>query len=186
MATHPAPGANLHSETLRDGSTVLLRTIHPEDAQIETEFVERLSEESRYMRFFQPLKSLSPRMLARFTQLDYEREMAVIATITSGGAERILGVARYSPNSDPTSCEFAVVVADDWQGRGLGRLLMQRLIEAARAAGYQRMTGSVLHNNPPMHHLVRKLGFVRSGMGPDPAVAEYVLELGAALPAKRP
>ena len=179
MAIHPYPTALIRTETLRDGTQLLLRPIRPEDAKIETEFVEGLSEQSRYMRFFNPLKSLAPRLLARLTQVDYDRELALLATTGEGSSERIAGVVRYSPNADGTSCEFAVTVADEWHGRGLGSLLMRRLIEAARTAGYQRLTGSVLEGNDKMHVLMRKLGFKSSHQGGDMSVAEYEFDLTA-------
>ncbi len=177
MAIHPYPSAMVHTETLRDGSTLLLRPIRPEDAAIEREFVEGLSEQSRYMRFFNPLKVLAPRLLARLTQVDYDRELALVATTGSGPEERIVGVVRYSPNADGTSCEFAVTVADAWNGKGLGSLLMRRLIEAARNAGYQRLTGSVLESNNKMHALMRRLGFANAPQGEDRSIAEYEFDL---------
>ena len=179
MAIHPYPTALIRNETLRDGTKLLLRPIRPEDAQIEREFVEGLSEQSRYMRFFNPLKYLAPRLLARLTQVDYDRELALVATIGEGQEEHIAGVVRYSPNADGTSSEFAVTVADDFHGRGLGSLLMRRLIEAARAAGYQRLTGSVLESNDKMHVLMRKLGFKPAPKGEDMSIAEYVFDLTA-------
>ena len=177
MAIHPYPSALISTETLRDGSTLLLRPIRPEDAAIERAFVEGLSEQSRYMRFFNPLKVLAPRLLARLTQVDYDRELALVATTGTGPEERIVGVVRYSPNADGTSSEFAVTVADAWHGKGLGSLLMRRLIAAARTAGYQRLTGSVLEGNSKMHTLMRRLGFASAGHGEDMSIAEYELDL---------
>lgn len=137
---------------------LLIRPIRPEDAGIESAFVDGLSDRSRHMRFFSQARSLSPTMLARFTQVDYERELALIALPADAPAPMI-GVARYSPNPDGESCEFAVTVADAWHGRGVGTLLMARLIEAAKATGYRRMTGSVLAANSGMLRLARELGF---------------------------
>ncbi|HEX4329522.1 MAG TPA: bifunctional acetate--CoA ligase family protein/GNAT family N-acetyltransferase [Burkholderiales bacterium] len=177
MAIHPYPAALMRTETLRDGTQFLLRPIRPEDAAIETRFVESLSEQSRYMRFFNPIKSLSLRLLARLTQVDYDRELALLATQGEGAAEHIIGVVRYSPNADGVSCEFAIAIADDWHGRGLGSLLMRRLIEAARVAGYQRLTGSVLEGNSKMHSLMRRLGFAPGPRGADLSIFEYELDL---------
>jgi acetyltransferase len=137
---------------------VLIRPIRPEDAAIEAAFVEGLSDRSRHLRFFSQARSLSPAMLARFTQVDYERELALIV-LPAEAPSPMIGVARYSPNPDGESCEFAVTVADAWHGRGVGTLLMSRLIEAAKAAGYRRMTGSVLAANGGMLQLARELGF---------------------------
>ncbi|MDB5803899.1 MAG: long-chain fatty-acid-CoA ligase [Betaproteobacteria bacterium] len=179
MAIHPYPAALIRTETLRDGTQFLLRPIRPEDAAIESAFVEGLSEQSRYMRFFNPIKSLAPRLLARLTQVDYDRELALLATQGEGAAEHIIGVVRYSPNADGVSCEFAVAIADDWHGRGLGSLLMRRLIEAARVAGYLRLTGSVLEGNRKMHSLMHRLGFAPGPRGADMSISEYELDLTA-------
>lgn len=179
MAIHPYPTALISTETLRDGTRFLLRPIRPEDAAIEQAFVEGLSEQSRYMRFFNPIKMLSSRLLARLTQVDYDRELALIATLGEGSEERMIGVVRYSPNADGVSCEFAIAIADEWHGKGLGALLMRKLFEAARTAGYQRLTGSVLEANRAMHGLMRKLGFKQMPRGADLSIAEYEIDLSA-------
>ena len=186
LAIHPYPTRLESSAQLREGSVITIRPIRPEDARMELAFVEALSDHSRYMRFFNPVRSLSPRMLARFTQVDYERELALIAlpaeTSGSGGTgmtavPRMAGVARYSPDADGTSCEFAVTVADDWHNRGVASLLMRRLIEAARDAGYQRMTGTVLGVNSAMRTLMQGLGFTARATPGDPSVPDYTLDL---------
>ena len=140
---------------------------------MELSFVECLSDHSRYMRFFNPTRTLAPRLLARLTQLDYEREMALIAL----DGEAMRGVARYSPKSDGTTCEFAVTVADDWHGRGLATLLMQRLIICARDAGYLTISGTVLSDNHDMHRLMTRLGFKGKRSPEDPTVLEFAQAL---------
>ncbi len=141
-----------------DALDLRVRPIRPEDAALEAAFVQDLSDRSRHMRFFSQARELSESMLARFTQVDYERELALIALLRDSDAPMI-GVARYTPNPDGESCEFAVTVADAWQGRGVGSLLMSRLIDAARGAGYRHMTGSVLAANRGMLDLSKALGF---------------------------
>jgi acetyltransferase len=186
MPSQAPPSALTHTETLRDGGVVLLRPIRPDDAAIELEFVARQSDDTRYMRFFSPIKTLTPKMLERFTHVDYASEMALLATVGTGTYESIVGVARYSRSTDGKGAEFAVVVDDHWQGRGLGRLLMQHLIEAARAAGHARLTGSVLSTNQKMHKLMHALGFTPASRSPDPGINEYSLDLGAtALPEQK-
>ena len=180
LAIHPYPTRLESSASLRDGSVINIRPIRPEDARMELAFVEGLSEQSRYMRFFNPARSLPARMLARFTQVDYERELALIALPgepTGAGVTRMIGVARYTPDADGTSCEFAVTVADDWHNRGLATLLMQRLIAAAREAGYQRMTGTVLVVNTAMRSLMQALGFSARATPHDASVLDYTLDL---------
>ena len=98
-------------------------------------------------------------MLARFTQIDYDREMAFVAIDTSATAPRQVAVGRYIRLPDGRTCEFAIAVADEWQGRGLGTGLMERLIAVAKARGLESMVGWVLADNPNMLDMVSQLGF---------------------------
>jgi acetyltransferase len=156
-----------------DGPVVTLRPIRPEDAEMEQEFVRGLSEQSRQFRFMNPLRELTPAMLARFTQIDYDREFAIIAVQESDGREIELGVARYVVDPDGETCEFAIVVADRWQRRGLGGHMLETLIEIARSRGLRWMIGNVLATNEPMLRLARKLGFAITG-NPDDATTKRV------------
>jgi len=156
MAIHPYP-AELEGEiALRDGTRVAVRPMRPEDVALETRFFEGLSERSRFQRFMQYLPKLPPQMLARFTQLDYDRELALVAL--HGG--EFVAVGRYAPNADGETAEFALVVADAWQGKGLGRMLLQQLKDEARKAGYRALFGHIMEANHDMLDLARRLGFV--------------------------
>jgi acetyltransferase len=160
MAIHPYPSAMAEHWQLADGSDLLVRPIRPEDAEMERAFVEGLSPESRYYRFMYRVDKLSPMMLARFTQIDYDRELALVAIAAPDGPEpRIIGVARYVANPDGESCEFALTVADDLQHQGMGRRLMQQLMNAARDRGLEVMEGEVLAANRRMLRLCEGLGF---------------------------
>ena len=175
MAIHPYPARLEHVERLRGGQALRVRPIRPEDAALEIVFVDRMSERSRYMRFFSAGRGLTPAMLARLTQVDYDRELALIALSEAGDkTERIVGVARFAANPDGESCEFAVAIDDDWNGRGVATILMQRLMEAAREAGYLRMTGNVLPDNDSMLKLAARLNFERSRDEDDPALLKVV------------
>ncbi|MBX3664161.1 MAG: bifunctional acetate--CoA ligase family protein/GNAT family N-acetyltransferase [Burkholderiales bacterium] len=176
MAIHPYP-AELVTAWQSEGDSVTLRPIRPEDAVMEQEFVRGLSPESRRFRFMDTLRELTPRMLARFTQIDYDREMAFVATLAREGRETEIGVCRYVTNPDGASCEYAIVVADDWQRRGLGRQMMTRLIDVARARGLQTMIGHVLGNNRGMLRLCQDLGFTVSESADDPLVKRVTLTL---------
>jgi acetyltransferase len=157
MAIHPYP-AELETEiTLRDGTRIQVRPMRPEDVELEKRFFDGLSERSRYQRFMQHLHELPPRMLARFTQLDYDRELALVALFEN----EFIAVGRYAPNLDGETAEFALVVADGWQGKGLGRIFLARLREEARKAGYKALYGSILEANHEMLDLARRLGFVQ-------------------------
>jgi acetyltransferase len=153
---------------MRDGGEYLVRPIRPDDAQMLQNMVKNLSPQSRYFRFVSQLAELPPAMLARFTLIDYDREMALVAVkqervVDEEGEvqvkERLLGVSRYVTNPDRSSCEFALVVADDMAGQGLGSRLMLSIMEVARDKGLEQIEGLVLANNPNMLKLMRRLGF---------------------------
>lgn len=144
---------------LDDGSNVTIRPITPEDAAIEQEFVRSLSTQSKYFRFFTPLKELSPSALSKFTQNKFPTDMALIATTVIGGREIEIGVARFAAGSKEGWAEFAIVVADDWQGRGIATQLLQHLFDVAVQAGLNGIEGTVLSENSRMLRLARQLGF---------------------------
>jgi len=159
MAIYPYPNHLVSHWQLADGTDIVIRPIRPEDAGIEQEFVRGLSAESRYFRFMNSVQELSPSMLIRFTQIDYSREMALIAVAEQQGKEIELGVSRFTINPDGESCEFALVIADNMGGKGLGSKLMTALLDAARSKGLRTMEGEVLKNNSSMLHLMSRLGF---------------------------
>jgi acetyltransferase len=171
MAIHPYPIELIGDVALRDGTLLHVRPIRPEDADLESAFVNGLSEQTRYFRFFYRLAELTPSMLARFTQVDYDRELALVALAPGDDAARqvFVGVARYIANPDRTSAEFAVVVADAWQRRGVARVLMRGLIVCAKRRGFERLTGTILRANEPMLAFVRALGFGVEDDAEDPA-----------------
>ena len=177
MAIHPYPSHLETSYQAKDGSQVTIRPIRPEDVRMEQEFVKALSPESRYMRFMNTIREVSPAQMIRLTQIDYDREMAFVATIDVNGAEKELGVVRYATSPDAESCEFAIVVADDWQGKGLARRLMGTLIDTARSAGLRYMHGDFLAENSRMLAFVASLGFVLSTHPEDPGLKRGVLVL---------
>jgi acetyltransferase len=178
MAIHPYPAHLVSAWQPRTGPRVTLRPIRPEDAEMEKEFVRNLSAETRYFRFMDTLRELTPQMLVRFTQIDYDREMAFVAVVAAQDRETEVGVARYVANPDGESCEFALVIADGWQRRGLGRRMMEQLVEVARARGGLRsMVGHVLAENRGMLELCRALGFVIADSAEGPMVKRAVLVL---------
>ncbi len=153
---------------MRGGSEYTVRPVQPDDAQMLQDLVQGLSKESRYFRFVSSMHELPPAMLARFTLIDYDREMALVAvhkTRTAGEdgemleTERIIGVSRYVTNPDKSSCEFSLVVADDFAGKGLGSRLMMAIMDVARDKGLSEIEGLVLTHNPGMLKLMRSLGF---------------------------
>jgi acetyltransferase len=149
----------LETWTLSDGVKVTIRPISASDLALETEFVNGLSASTRYKRLMSSRK-LSPDELKRFTDIDYAKETALIATIVDSGRERQIGVARYVKSLDnPGEAEFAIVIADEWQARGLGLQLSGHLIQAAKAEGLRQLVATTLSENEPMLAIARRLGF---------------------------
>ena len=177
LAILPYPARYEQMLPLRGGGEYTVRPIHPDDAQMLQQLVANLSPESRYFRFVSSMHELPPSMLARFTLIDYDREMALVAVckdrrVAPDGAttesERIVGVSRYITNPDQSSCEFSLVVADDYNGKGLGSRLMQCIMDVAREKGLSEIDGLVLANNPGMLKLMRSLGFTVKSFDEDP------------------
>lgn len=159
MAIYPYPTHLISEWQMSDGTMVTLRPIRPEDAKLEQDFFQTLSETSRYFRFMHVLKELPISMLVRLTQIDYDREMALIALVQRAGKDVEIGVSRYTINPDGVTCEFALAVSDEWQHKAVGHKLMNALIEVARDKGLQLMEGIVLASNQEMLGLVTSLGF---------------------------
>ncbi len=163
---------------LEDGTPVTLRMMRPEDAAMEQAFVSSLSDRSRYLRFFSGLTRLPPFMLEELTNPRFPASYALIATIRADAGEKQIGVARYAPTEDAGSAEFAVVVADEWQGRGIASQLMRGITVAASVAGLTQLEGVVLAENLPMLALAAHLGFSRAPDPDDPALVRVVKSLG--------
>jgi len=170
MAVYPYPAHLTSGFQLPNGKDIVIRPIRPEDAEIEDMFVRSLSAESKYFRFMQSLQELTHEMLVRFTQIDYDREMAFIATTEIRGEEAEIAVGRYVTNPDGNSCEFALVVGDDWRRMGIGTRIMMALIEVAKSRGLRTMEGEILTENTKMISLARKLGFTIRPVPDDPSV----------------
>jgi acetyltransferase len=158
MAIHPYPSDVGARWTLPDGVVVAARPIRPEDADMEASFVRNLSDHTRHFRFMTSVKELTREMLIRFTQIDYGRELALVGLVERDGRETQIAVARYV-RTDRESADVAIVVADAWQGRGIGRRLLELLLAAARARGVVRFGGEILAENEPIRALLGKLGF---------------------------
>jgi acetyltransferase len=171
MAIMPYPAHLTQVRSAPDGQFYTIRPIQSEDADRLQAFMRALSPESRYFRFISTLSELTPKMLVRYTQIDYDRELALVAVqqkdplaepvdgAEGDDEERIIGVVRYLLNPDRETCEFAIAIADGWQGKRLGSTLMRAIIEAARNKGLRRIEGYVLGSNARMLGLMTYLGF---------------------------
>ena len=159
MAIYPYPTQLVTQWQMTDGTDITIRPMRPEDAMLVKQFVHELSDESKYFRYMNSVQELTEEMLARLTQLDYSRELALVAVVEEFGKEVGLGVSRYAINPDGKTCEFALVIADNISGKGLGQKLMVSLMDAARSNGLSVIEGEVLNNNHKMLKLMNRLGF---------------------------
>ena len=154
------------TRTIREGvGELFIRPIRPEDAPLLIQLFESLSQQSIYFRFFSPLKKLPSHMLARFTQIDYDREIALVALLGTESNEKMVGVARVITNIyNRKNAEFAVVVADAWHGKGIGAELLKRCLLISKERGIESVWGLVLPENTQMLALGKKLGFTAKRM----------------------
>ncbi|QLA17613.1 bifunctional acetate--CoA ligase family protein/GNAT family N-acetyltransferase [Desulfolutivibrio sulfoxidireducens] len=182
LAIRPYPRELEECTVLKNGRKVLLRPIRPEDEPAHFEFFKRLSPEDLRFRFFGVVRELSHMEMARLTQIDYEREMAFIATAPGDdGKPETLGVVRASTKPDNSSAEFAIIVRSDQKGHGLGRMLMEKMVRYCRERGTRILSGQALLENAGMQGLAHKLGFDVS-KNFDEEVAEMILDLQAPTP----
>jgi acetyltransferase len=179
LAIHPYPKHLARAVRLKGGDTVLLRPIRAEDLEAERRFIARLSPKTMYLRFHAPLRELTMERLVRYTQIDYDREMAFVAVDSSdeNGEGEIRGIGRYTRNPDGTTCEFGIAVEDAWQGRGLGHALMNALETCARERGLTEIIGYVLAENDDMGELMRTRMYDARRDEDDGAVLRYAKPL---------
>ena len=156
-----SPYPNQYEKTLvsRGGISIRVRPIKPEDAPLMVDLFKVLSTRSIYYRFFRPLKAIPSDLLARFTQIDYDRDVALVAIDQSVQGERMLGVSRLVGDPDGIEAEFAVLVGDPWQGKGIGAALLESCLAIAREKGFRSIWGIALAENTQMLELGRGLGF---------------------------
>lgn len=148
---------------LRNGVHALLRPIRPEDEPMEAELVKHTSRDSLYFRFFGVVQGMDHKFLSRMTHIDYDREMAIVAEVEVEGVKQIIGVVRIVGDGWRESCEYAILVTDKWQNRGLGGALTDFIIQIARAQGYSTITASFLKINGNMRRMFVKKGFKMMG-----------------------
>lgn len=146
-------------DTTVDGHEFFVRPIRPSDADLLIAHFSSLSPRSIYMRFFSPLKQLSKETLIRLTQIDYDREIALVAVMGNGRGKKIVGVSRIIAYPEGTHAEFALATSDEWQGKGIGASLLKQCLKAARDKGMKQVMGLVLAENTQMLKLGKKLGF---------------------------
>jgi len=163
-------------EVLRDGTHVVIRPIHKQDIELERRFIETLSPRSRRFRFLETMNSPSEAMLRQLTAID-PSDAAFVALVAVGAEKREIGIARFCARPDGTDCEFAVTVSDEWQNKGLGTLLMLRLISVARARGIETMHSSDAADNDMMQKFARHLNFHHIQDPEDSTQVRYSVDL---------
>jgi len=180
LAIHPYPKELEQQIELPDGRALFLRPILPEDEPALQAMVGRMPKEDVYRRFFQPFKQLPHELAARLTQLDYDREMALVLTGPGvAGKADIWGFVSLNADSDREKAEYAIAVDRSLAGQGLGTLLIRQILVYARQRGIQEVIGEVMQNNEPMLRLNRALGFTLESDPDDPDIVHVSLPLAA-------
>jgi GNAT superfamily N-acetyltransferase len=160
-----------------DGERVTIRPIRITDTEMEADFIRRLSPQTKHFRFFGGVKELSPAEVLHLCDVDGKHSMAFVATVRRDSREVEIGVSRYAPNSRSDVREIAVTVADEWQDKGLGTVLMKQLIESARCNGVRELYSIELSDNAAMHALAKDLNMSAHNDPADPHQTIYRLQL---------
>jgi len=164
----------VHSFTLRDGTTIHLRLLKPEDLEKLREGFNRLSRQSKLFRFLSSPGKLTDRQLRYLTEIDHVHHLAWCAYVDDGGEESGIGVARYvRAEKSSQEAEFAITVADEFQNRGVGRALLDRLIHSAKENGVRKFSGYVLRDNAAMLHILETFPCRRTDAGGNVLLFEF-------------
>jgi acetyltransferase len=180
LAIRPYPKELEDLVTLRDGRILQIRPIRPEDEPGFLKMVESLTPEERRMRFLHPIEEMPHHEAARLTQIDYDREMALVLASRERpvkGEQELYGSVRIIADSENERAEFAILVHRDMGGKGLGKMLMRRIIDYARSRGIREIIGQVLGENIPMLRVCNALGFTSKRDRDDPGVVIVSLKL---------
>lgn len=177
LAIRPYPKEQERDVVLKDGRSYRVRPVRPEDEPLFQRMFEKMTPNDIRLRFFAPMKRMSHQVAARLTQIDYDREMGLVALAEENGQEEMFGVVRIAADPDNIKAEYAVMVRSDMKGCGLGFFLMNAIIDYGRARGLQQIYGEVLRENTNMLGMCRRLGFVRRENSDEPGVVEVSINL---------
>jgi RimJ/RimL family protein N-acetyltransferase len=156
---HRYPAELIDVIRLEGGERVVIRPVLPQDEPLTIAFFGGLSAPTRYERFLTPMRHLPPELIKRFTNVDYANHLALVAIVVEDGEEIVVAEARYARLADPSEAEFAISVAEAWQGKRLAQVLLGKLACRASTAGVRKIVGETLATNEKMLHLARKAGF---------------------------
>ena len=145
--------------TIRDGTRIFFRPIKPSDEPLMRNLFYSFSEESIYYRFFGVLKDMTHEQLQHYVNVDYEEKIAIVGVLKENGAERLVAVGRYALTPASDVAEFAVIVQDSWQNRGIGTFLLEYLVQIAKKRGIKGFTAEVMADNTRMLHVFEKSGY---------------------------
>jgi acetyltransferase len=159
LVISPYPEEFIKTILLKNGKNVLLRPIRPEDEAMHAEMIANFSEQTHYYRFFSTGLKVNHDFLTRFTQIDYDREIAIVAEVQEKKKRMLAGVVRIVGDPYNETAEYAIAIADPWQGLGLGNFLTDFILEIARKRGFQKIYASLLRGNNKMQHLFERNGF---------------------------
>lgn len=177
LVISPYPRELSREWTMSDGTKTLIRPIKPEDEPMERELFKRISKQTEYFRFFGKLGTVTHEMLIRYTQIDYDREIALIAKVNENGEDAMAGVVRLVADANNDAAEFAILVADDYQGKGLGNKFMNLIMEIAEQRKIRKVYATVLNANTVMLHMFRKRGFTIKDEDGQSRYAEKILNV---------
>ncbi|MEM3041133.1 MAG: bifunctional acetate--CoA ligase family protein/GNAT family N-acetyltransferase, partial [Nitrososphaerota archaeon] len=178
LIIRPYPRKYVAKRTLRDGKEVTLRPIKPEDEPLLVELFKTFSEETMRLRFFEVIREISHKTLARYCNIDYDREMSIVAEMIEDSKRRVVGMVRLVVQPDGESGEVAVVVGDPWQNRGLGSMMLDYIIEIGKDMRLKRIFGEILAENTKMMHICYTRGFETKPVDEETYLATLDLEKG--------
>lgn len=177
FAIRPYPHRLIDRLVLRDGRQAVLRPVRPEDEPAMREMLQRSAPEDVRLRFFSTMRSFSHEFAARLTQIDYDREMALVAEAEEEGRRVLLGAVRIVADPDNETAEYGIMVRSDLKGQGLGYRLMQDIMTYARGRGLKRIFGEVLRENVTMLRMAEELGFAREDVPDEPGIVHVTISL---------
>jgi acetyltransferase len=161
MVISPYPKKYIKSITLKNGQPAMLRPIKPEDEALEAEMIDNFSEQTFRFRFFENRRRVTHQMLVRYTHIDYDREIAIVAIVEDEGKEKMAGVVRIIADADNEKAEYAIAIADPWHNQGLGNELTNHIIDIAQRRNIHVLSATLLKENRKMLHMFEKRGFVK-------------------------